>query len=215
MVDIVTKLLDSPGMDFEHPSHLLGPSLDGGLLLLLARAETEFTGRQLAEALGRSTHTGVLGALDRLVAQGIVLSRPAGRAKLYSLNREHLAAPWIEGLAGLRGQLVERIREQIASWTIQPTVAAVFGSVARGEAGPESDIDIFVVRPKSVELETWDEQVADLTADVSRWTGNDARALEFDEDAVRGSAEPVISDVLEEGIEVGGSLRALRGLART
>ena len=215
MVDIMTNLVGYLTMDFARPAKLLGPSLDGELLLVLASADAEFTGRQLAEALARSTHTGVLGALDRLVAQGIVLSRRAGRAKLYSLNREHLAAPWIEGLAGLRQQLFERMREQIATWVIQPIVAAVFGSVARGAADLESDIDVFLVRPKCPDLDAWDTQVARLTADINRWTGNDARALEFDEDEIRGPTEPLFSDVLEQGIEVGGSLKALRRLIRT
>lgn len=203
-------------MDFRHPSRVTGPSLDGELLAVLANADSDFTGRELAQLVHRPSHRGVLLALGRLVEQGIVRQRKAGRAKLYTFNREHVAAPWIEGLAGLRQQLLERMREHIAQWHIPPVVAALFGSVARGEAGPSSDLDIFLVRPVEADEDAWEEQVAALTAAATRWTGNDARVLELSEDELAGASarEPVIDDVLDQGVEVGGSLRALRRLAR-
>lgn len=183
--------------------------------MALANAEAEFTGSELARRVGRRTHQGALNVLERLVEQGIVLRRQAGRANLYSLNRDHLAAPWIERLAGLRQQLLERMRKQVAEWPIQPVVAAVFGSVARGEAGSDSDVDILLVRPTGVDEEDWDAQVSKLTAAVTRWTGNDAQPLEFAEEELAGVAsEPVIKDVVDHGIEVGGSLQTLRRLAR-
>ncbi len=201
-------------MDFRHPSRVTGPSLDGELLTVLASADAEFTGRELAQLVDRPSHRGVLLALGRLVEQGVVRQRKAGRANLYTFNREHVAAPWIEGLAGLRQQLLERMREHIAQWRIPPVVAALFGSVARGEAGPGSDLDVFVVRPVGADEDVWEEQVVVLTAAVTRWTGNDARALEFSEDELAGAREPVIDAVLDEGVEVGGSLRDLRRLVR-
>lgn len=203
-------------MDFRHPTRVVGPSLDGELLSVLAGADAEFTGRELARVVERPSHRGVLNALGRLVDQGIVLRRQAGRAHLYRLNRDHVAAPWIEGLAGLRQQLLDRTRDQIKSWSTQPVAAAIFGSVARGEAGPESDLDIFLVRPASADEDAWDEQVAVLATAITRWTGNDARPLEFSEEEFNdgGGNEPVIEDVLSEGIEIGGSLKALRRLLR-
>lgn len=148
------------------------------------------------------------------MAQGIVVRQRAGNAYLYRLNRDHVAAQWIERLAGLRQQLLKRIRGRVGEWSIQPVAAAVFGSVARGDAGPESDLDLFVVRPTGVDEAAWDGQVAELAKAVTGWTGNDARALEFHEDELRsgGGDEPVIKAVLNDGIEVGGSLKALRRL---
>ena len=146
-------------MDFRRPSRVIGPSLDGDLLTVLASADAEFTGRELAQLVGRPSHRGALLALRRLADQGIVLQRRAGRANLYRFNHEHVAAPWIEGLAGLRQQLFDRMREQIKAWPIPPLAAAVFGSVARGEAGPESDLDIFLLRPATADGDSW----------MSRW----------------------------------------------
>ncbi len=185
------------------------------MLLALASADMSFTGHDLARRAGLPQRT-TQDALNRLTPQGIVLVETAGRAKLYSLNRDHVAAPWIEGLAGLRQQLLARIRKQISEWPVQPVVAAVFGSVARGEAGPESDLDLFLVRPSAADLDAWDAQVSALTSAITRWTGNDARELELGEDELNPAVgqEPVIKDVLEQGIEVGGSLRALSRLVR-
>jgi predicted transcriptional regulator len=202
-------------VDFRRPLQTITPTLDGELLRVLARADNDYTGRELARAID-ATPPGAQKALSRLVRQGIVLRRGAGRAYLYRFNRDHIAAPWIEGLAGLRQQLFQRMRANINGWEVQPVAAAVFGSVARGQAGPESDLDLFFVRPSAADEEPWEEQVAELAAAATRWTGNDARPLQFNEDEVRGATrESVIQDVLAEGIEIGGSLKRLRKLVRS
>ena len=71
----------------------------------------------------------------------------------------------------------------------------------------ESDVDLLLVRPDEADGDRWEAQVALLVTDVSRWTGNDTRPLEFTAaDLVdRGSAEPVLREVLDEGLTVAGS----------
>ncbi|HTE61476.1 MAG TPA: nucleotidyltransferase domain-containing protein [Solirubrobacteraceae bacterium] len=199
-------------MDFRHPLWGSGPSLEGDALRILTGADAEFSGRQVHQLIAHSSEEGVRRALNRLVAQGIVQSRKAGQATLYRFNREHLAAPWIEGLMSLRAQLIDRLRSEINGWAIKPVAAAVFGSVARGEARPDSDLDIFLVRPSSVNEDAWEAQIAGLTDAATRWTGNDTRPLELTEDDLpdRAADERVIQDILDHGIEIGGSLRALR-----
>lgn len=202
-------------MDFKRPGQILSSSAEPAVLLALASADVSFTGHDLARRTGLPQRT-TQNALNRLTPQGIVLVETAGRAKLYRLNRDHVAAPWIEGLAGLRQQLFDRIRDAIEEWTIPPVAAAVFGSVARGEAGPQSDLDLFLVRPSAADSDAWDEQVSALTSAITRWTGNDTRELEFAEDELDSAAgqEQVIKDVLDHGIEVGGAIKALRKLVR-
>jgi predicted nucleotidyltransferase len=149
------------------------------------------------------------------VAQGVVSRRAAGAAHLYRLNREHLAAPWIEGLAGLRQQLIDRLRGLIASWDETPRVALLFGSVARGRATAVSDLDVLVIRRSDCDPESdrWRVQLAELQRLATAWTGNDARVLEFGEGEVSGSeAKSVLEDALHEGIELLGSRRTLQRL---
>jgi predicted nucleotidyltransferase len=204
-------------MDFKHPLAVVTPTLDGDVLSVLARANEEFSGRRLHALVARGSENGIRKAAERLVDQGIVSSRPAGRANLYRLNRSHLAAPHIEGLALLRTQLLERAQELVSAWTVPPRLIMVFGSVARGEAGPLSDVDLLVIRPTQIaeDLNEWREQLNLLEKEATAWTGNDARVLEYGEgdlqdEAVRG----VIEEAIEEGIELYGSRRTLLRLIR-
>jgi predicted nucleotidyltransferase len=152
------KLLIS--MDVSHPFTALMPGLDSAVLSVLARTTRAQTGREVALAAGRSP-SGVRSVLDRLAEQGFVDSERAGRAYVYTLNREHLAAPAVEALAGLRPALADRLRREIAGWRIAPSHASLFGSAARGDGDAASDVDLFIVRPGGIEAEdaTWRDQL--------------------------------------------------------
>lgn len=198
-------------MDFAHPFHAVTPTLDGDVLAILAGADEEFSGRRIHRLLGRSSEPGVRKAAERLVDQGVVLRRQAGKANLYRLNRQHLAAPGIEILAASRLELIGRLREAISRWAYAPACAALFGSAARGEAGPESDLDLLIVRRRNVDEESpgWRDQLAALERDATAWTGNDAQVVELGEDELV-QAGPLLENVLADGIELGGSLDVLR-----
>ena len=79
-------------------------------------------------------------------------------------------------LAGLRGELIRRLRERLSAW---PEIdgAWLFGSVARGDADSDSDIDLLIIADdlRSAELH---ERLAQLHADVGSWTGNDLQLVE-------------------------------------
>lgn len=167
------------------------------------------TGRAIERESGAS-HGGVQRALEHLVAEGIVTREPAGRAFLYRLNRDHLAAPWIEGLASLRLELIDRLRAQIAGWEVPAAAVSLFGSTGRDEAGRQSDIDLLVIRPAEVDYDhgVWREQIGSLEQAATRWTGNDARVLEFAAGELTAD-EPVLEAAAAEGVELYGSLRRL------
>jgi predicted nucleotidyltransferase len=201
-------------MDFRRPLRAVIPTLDGDALAVLAAADAEFTGRQVHRLLDHGSERGVRNALDRLSDQGVVLRRRAGGANLYRLNREHLAAPWVQGLTGMRSQLLERLSETVERWEIQPVVAVVFGSVARQEATEESDLDLLVVRPAHHPAASagWDAQLASLERSATAWTGNDARVIEFGEDELpeRSATESVVREAARDGVAFFGSLRELK-----
>lgn len=98
----------------------------------------------------------------------------AGNAYLYTLNREHLAAPALELLADIRVELERRLRAEIAEWEIAPAHVSIFGSAARGDGGTRSDIDLFVVRPAGVPEDDprWRARLERLSQCVHAWTGN-------------------------------------------
>lgn len=202
-------------MDFRRPLSVVAPTLDGDVLGVLAGADDEFTGRRIHRVLGHGSEHGVRKAADRLVEQGIVTRRQAGQAKLYSLNRSHLAAPYVEGLGSLRSQLVKRLKESVHAWKKRPAFVFLFGSVARGDAGPESDLDLLVVRRLDTKEESpsWQDQLAALEREATVWTGNEARVIEYGK---RDLADPdvrgVVEAALEDGVALFGSRLRLRGL---
>ena len=147
-------------------------------------------------------------AAERLVAQGIVSRRVAGRSRLYSLNRQHLAARPIQELANLREQLIGKLRQLLPTWKPKPVAAAMFGSVARGAASEVSDLDLLIVRRDDVDpdLGAWRDAIDALARDVTAWTGNDTRILEVSErEALSADAERVVVDAVRDGINLLGA----------
>jgi DNA-binding transcriptional ArsR family regulator len=200
-------------MDFRRPLQVVTPTLDGDVLSVLARAEAEMTGRELQRVIGRGSHQGIRNAADRLAEQGVVSRRSAGNANLYALNRDHIAAAWIEGLASLPAQVLDRLRDAINAWEKLPVLVVLFGSVARGEATPQSDLDLLVVRPAGCDPDepVWQEQLSKLQTHASAWTGNDTRILEFGDQEITGrEPQQVLTDAARDGIELYGTLRVLR-----
>ena len=201
-------------MELHHPLRVIAPTVDADVLTVLARAEQEFTISTLERMIETRSAEGIRLALARLVEQGIARRRMIGRAHAYSLNRSHLASRAIVELASLREILIQRMREAIDGWPESPLYAALFGSAARGEMGPASDIDILLVRRGGDGTEQWHRQVDELVGNISEWTGNDARALDLAADDIRGrlTDDPVLADVVRDGIPVHGDPTALRRL---
>lgn len=206
-------------MDLSRPFTVLTPTVDADVLAALARADAGFTTGQLHRLIGRHSEGGVRKSLHRLTEQGIVEVELVGNAHVYGLNRDHLAAAHVEGLAHLRDALLERLSERMAAWPTTPAYAALFGSAARGDMTARSDIDLLLVRPDSSSPDdtAWSAHVEQLTHDVSRWTGNDVRVLEFGEsETIRAVAagDPVLASIRDEGIPLHGSERLLRARTR-
>jgi hypothetical protein len=139
------------------------------------------TGRDVARLVRRGSQPAVAEALDRLTSQGVVHRDQVGRAFLHSLNRRHLAAGAVEILAGMRTELFTRLERTLSAWQKPAVHASVFGSVARGDGGPDSDVDLFLVRPAKVaeDDDVWRDQVSDLTYQVLGWTGNETSVVEL------------------------------------
>jgi DNA-binding transcriptional ArsR family regulator len=196
-------------MDLSRPHAALCPTLDTPVLAALAGTTRPLTGREVARLVGRDSHAGVQRVLRRLAEHGVVERREAGQALLYTLNRDHLAAPAVEVLVAMRQELLSRLRKTLAMWLVSPVHASLFGSAARGDGDINSDIDLFLVRPDYVQEEhaSWRMQVDDLATAVYRWTGNRASIAEMARAAlgpVSHDRPPVIDSLLTESILLAG-----------
>ncbi len=132
-------------MDLSDPTRALVPTLDGPVLAVLAGAGRPLTVGEIAQQAARGSEIGVRRSVARLVDQGIVTATQMGRNVVHELNRDHVAAPAAALLAGLRLELWKRLRSELAGWAEKPVHATVFGSAARGDGGPASDIDLLLV----------------------------------------------------------------------
>lgn len=196
-------------MNLAHPLELISHPVDGRILEVLSGADAGFTGRQVHALVGEHSVRGVQLALDRLRAQGIVTGEAAGRAIMYRLNTDHLAAQHVRGLSHLRHELIRRLRSAFADWDPPPAAAYLYGSTARLDSTSASDVDICIVRPSDVgdpDDPHWREQVDAMARQVSAWTGNDTRVVEFSEGEVRTAAgrHSLLASVRDDGIRLAG-----------
>jgi hypothetical protein len=195
-------------MDLSSPYKAVVPTVEGAVLTVLAATTRPLTGREVARLTERS-EAGARRALRRLVEHGIVLADEAGKATLHRLNRDHLAAPAVETLAGMRTELVRRLRSAIEGWVIKPVYASLFGSAARGDGDTDSDIDVLVVRPAEIpdSDDLWNNQVAELGVLVLRWTGNHAAIAVLplaDAERLETERPPIAEALSSEAVPIWG-----------
>jgi predicted nucleotidyltransferase len=190
-------------VELHRPLATITPTLDGDVLTVLARHDATFTTGQVHRILTQHSEEGIRKVLRRLAGQGIVLAERIGNAFVYRFNNEHLAAQHIVELSRLQEIFLARLEDLLQAWHHPPLYAAVFGSAARGRMTDSSDIDLLLVHPGGAADAEWEDQVDNLAATITRWLGNDTRVLEFTEDEVTAS-EPVLHDVLREGLTVAG-----------
>lgn len=168
-------------MDWKTPTEALMPGLEGVALRQLYAVDAPQTAGDVHARAGAGSRNGVRYALDRLADQGIVTRTVAGNTAIYQVNREHLAYPALTAALAtfnpyrdLRDRLRDLARD--CTWDGPLFALAIYGSVARGEAGPDSDVDLLLVLPDGRDVD--DPQVDDLSealhVQVKRWTGNRA-----------------------------------------
>jgi predicted nucleotidyltransferase len=156
--------------------------------------------------------------LAQLAGHGLVFVDEHGAGRLCRLNRAHLAVDALIALVGLRGRMIDLLRQEVRSWPQPALHASLFGSAARGDGDSASDLDLLVVRPgprKGDDDEGWEEQVSDSGERIFAATGNRAswfvttpadlrRAIE--------AGEPIVGEWRRDAIHLAG--RRLEQLLR-
>ena len=202
-------------MDWTDPTRAITPTLDGAVLTVLAGVTEPLTGREVHRRARRGSAMGVSRVLGRLEEQGLVIGAAAAPARLYRLNRDHVAADVAVILRDLRSRRFGRIREDFSSWPVAPVSAVLFGSVARGDGDTDSDVDLLLVRAEGVadDSEPWATSVFELGQKIRRWCGNNASMLQADtaeiSDMVARRA-PIVESLTRDAIDLAGTpIRAL------
>ncbi|HUZ42730.1 MAG TPA: nucleotidyltransferase domain-containing protein [Acidimicrobiales bacterium] len=137
-------------MNLTDPSMAVTSSLDGPVLVVLASAGKPLTVSEVASISARGSEIGIRKSLGRLLSQGVVECTELGNTRVYSLNRDHVAAAVAAEMAEIRSELWRRFAREVERWTVRPLYASVFGSAARHDGDNDSDIDLLVVRPSTI-----------------------------------------------------------------
>lgn len=187
-------------MDLGEPFGGLIPGARGAALAVLLRTGAPLTGRRV-HALISDRHS--LGAvqqalrdLDRL---GLITTEAIGRAGVHRINEGHAAIAPLRSLASPIEMLTHVVEEVVRG--VEAVI--VFGSVARGDAHADSDVDLVVIAP-----EAWDGRV-ELQQQVQERLGNDCDVLHLTADHVKlapEGREPVVSEILHDGIALVGTM---------
>lgn len=201
-------------MLIQRPFEALMPTLDGDVLLVLARVDAAFTGGDLARLLPHASPDGVRKAAQRLVAHGVVSVEQVGQAYRYSLNRRHLLAGAVVAIAHAADALRESVHDHVQGWSRPPELVLLFGSAARGDMRVDSDIDLLVVSEPYSEV---DEDAGELADAVTGWTGNDARIVRMSPEELRdafAARDSFVDELLTDGQVLWGPDRYLQRLRR-
>lgn len=199
-------------MLIQEPLSSLVSTVDGEVLTRLARINTPISLAALSRLVPNRSYHGVRNSLIRLVSEGIVTELASGQAKLYLLNREHLAADAILQMVNARERLLERIRSLVSTWKPAPRFVVLFGSAARGDMTTESDIDVLVIFEDDAD-KIQSEYLELLSSSIELWTGNSAEVIDYSVGDVRGRYQKVdlLQNVEHEGIfAVGDRVRFKR-----
>lgn len=147
------------------------------VLRFLCRKGGEWSGRRIAAGLGMNPVTAHK-ALRALHEEAVLDLRKVGSNFLYSLRDDHclirrLLRPLFREESRLLQHLLDALRQQLSGRLRSRIVAAaVYGSVARGQERPGSDIDLFVVVSSEKAKRDVQQSAGRLWEKISKEFGN-------------------------------------------
>ena len=194
-------------MDYTRPVEALIPGAQGKILAACLRADEPLTMRALGRLAGVSPNQATV-VLDHLEELGLVRRQPAGRALLVSLVEESPVVEALRGVADLRTRTLTKWRERARDLRPRPTALAVYGSWARGESGPASDIDVLVVLPPGLSADAEDdyrEQVAGWCTYAGRVAGLPVAPLVVASDELQGISQEFVAQITRDAVVIVGT----------
>ncbi|MFQ6130231.1 MAG: nucleotidyltransferase domain-containing protein [Candidatus Hadarchaeaceae archaeon] len=130
------------------------------VLRVLMRYRKEFTSRELSGYCGVSVR-GIIDILSLFERYGLVKSRRVGKSILWKVDENNyltksLILPSFEVERNLVDHLKQRISTIVRRFPVQNAV--IYGSIARGDERPDSDIDLLLIVKKKGK---WVEELQD------------------------------------------------------
>lgn len=188
--------------------NLLGTRSRIAVLRVLHGVSVPLNASQIAARIGR-THPAVTAVLTDFASMGIVQQTPAGRATVHWLNRssvyvENLLEPLFQAERDLPESLIDDL-----AWAFRDVAISVvlFGSYARGEQTPESDVDVALVAKSSATKSALETTAADHAIEFRDRFGASLSFLVYalDEAAALSRTSPELAEsISRDGIVISG-----------
>lgn len=183
------------------------------LLRVLVSAGEPLSGREAAR-LARVSHLPASRSLDELVALGVLHRQTTASQHLYTLNpQSFLMRQGLEPLYRTERERVERVFDCLRSMlrrapdAEQVKGAWIFGSAARGQDTPESDLDLLVVVKDEPGGHQLHAHLAAQGPEMEREFGLRLSPVVLTRERLRAmhaDEHPLVRDVLREGRRVTG-----------
>jgi predicted nucleotidyltransferase len=125
-------------------SLLFGAYRRDALALLLLHPEASFHVREMARVTGKAPGT-MLRELNALADAGVLTKRKVGNQVHFQANPECPIYEDLRNILKRTAGVADVLRESLEPLAGRIDVAFVYGSVARGDEGPGSDIDLMIV----------------------------------------------------------------------
>ena len=125
-------------------SLLFGAYRRDALALLLLHPEASFHVREMARVTGKAPGT-MLRELNALAGAGVLTKRAVGNQVHFQANAECPIYEDLRNILKRTAGVADVLRESLEPLAGRIDVAFVYGSVARGDEGPGSDIDLMIV----------------------------------------------------------------------
>ena len=173
------------------------------VLRVLAKGELDFTGRQIADMAGLNPQT-CQNTLDRLNDLRLLAVRRVGRAYLYRLKSNNaivnqMLAPLFNTEKNLLANELTKVANRLEGTAI---AVILFGSVARGEEEPGSDIDLAIIVQDPENKETAQELGDEILDELANVTGVIPTIIVWSKDEFKEryeNGDGLARSLLEEG----------------
>lgn len=195
-------------MLFDPLDQILGTRSKVRLLRALAPLDRPVSGREAAR-LARLSRQAIV-ALDELVSAGIVNRQGAAGQHLYTFARTNRLAPAILQLFNEESARTKELFHRLVCIIDESGSvlgAVFFGSAARGEASPGSDLDLLVVVADSESRSSIYDQLVAASPALRSEFGVELSPVVLEVDRARrqhAEGDPFIAEVLRDGRRVYG-----------
>ena len=176
------------------------------LRVLLQNSPLELTGRELARRAGIS-HAQAGAALGSLELAGVVVRRLHGRAQTWLLEEGNFLASPLRDLFAAEQKTLESLTADIRSALsgISYEQVRIFGSVARGDQSPHSDLDLFVEVKTRGDASKAKERLRKESLQLRNRFGLWISPLVYTSAELKHPSNPgLVSEIHQEGLLVAG-----------